>query len=99
MGVCFALRAVGGIASIRRTANHTIAKSDDTDRMMAEQFGRSNGYCHGNRGSVNITDLSAGMLGTVTTWALECPYSPAQTRTSCWMAATRHPMKKCSMTR
>ena len=42
MGVCFALRAVGGIASIRRTADHTIAKGDDTDRMMADLFGFSN---------------------------------------------------------
>ena len=42
MGVCFALRAVDGIASIRRTADHTIAKGDDTDRMMADLFGFSN---------------------------------------------------------
>ena len=68
MGVCFALRAVGGIASIRRTTSHTIAKGDDTDWMMADLFGPSNSYRHGNSGSISITDLtdlSVGMLGIV----------------------------------
>ena len=65
MGVCFALRAVGGIASIRRTTSHTIAKGDDTDWMMADLLGPSNSYCHGNSGSISITDLSVGMLGIV----------------------------------
>jgi pyruvate dehydrogenase E1 component alpha subunit len=31
--------------------------------MMAELFGRSNGYCHGKGGSMHIADFSVGMLG------------------------------------
>ena len=66
MGVCFALRAVGGIAGIRRTTSHTISKGDDTDWMTADLFGPSNSYCHGNSGgSISIPDLSVGMLGIV----------------------------------
>lgn len=30
--------------------------------MMAELFGRSNGYCHGKGGSMHIADFSVGML-------------------------------------
>jgi pyruvate dehydrogenase E1 component alpha subunit len=31
--------------------------------MMAELFGRSNGYCHGKGGSMHIADFRVGMLG------------------------------------
>jgi pyruvate dehydrogenase E1 component alpha subunit len=31
--------------------------------MMAELFGRSNGYCHSKGGSMHIADFSVGMLG------------------------------------
>jgi pyruvate dehydrogenase E1 component alpha subunit len=31
--------------------------------MMAELFGRSNGYCHGKGGSMHIADFQVGMLG------------------------------------
>ena len=44
-------------------AGHTIAKGADLKRMMAELFGRSNGYCHGKGGSMHIADFSVGMLG------------------------------------
>ena len=41
----------------------TIAKGADINLMMAELFGRSNGYCHGKGGSMHIADFSVGMLG------------------------------------
>ncbi len=32
--------------------------------MMAELFGRVDGYCKGRGGSMHIADFAAGMLGT-----------------------------------
>ncbi len=51
------------IASTHRGHGHTIAKGADIKLMMAELFGRSNGYCHGKGGSMHIADFSVGMLG------------------------------------
>ena len=62
MGVCTALRD-DKIVSTHRGHGHTIAKGADLKRMMAELFGRSNGYCHGKGGSMHIADFSVGMLG------------------------------------
>ena len=63
MGVCSALRTTDRIASTHRGHGHTIAKGADINLMMAELFGRSNGYCHGKGGSMHIADFSVGMLG------------------------------------
>ena len=63
VGVCTALRRDDRIASTHRGHGHTIAKGADINLMMAELFGRSNGYCHGKGGSMHIADFSVGMLG------------------------------------
>src|ERR671933_639252 len=63
VGVCSALRRDDKIVSTHRGHGHTIAKGADLKRMMAELFGRSNGYCHGKGGSMHIADFSVGMLG------------------------------------
>jgi pyruvate dehydrogenase E1 component alpha subunit len=63
VGVCTALRRDDRIVSTHRGHGHTIAKGADIRRMMAELFGRSNGYCHGKGGSMHIADFSVGMLG------------------------------------
>ena len=63
MGVCAALRTTDHIASTHRGHGHTIAKGADINLMMAELFGRSNGYWHGKGGSMHIADFSVGMLG------------------------------------
>ncbi len=63
VGVCTALRRDDKIVSTPRGHGHTIAKGADLQRMMAELFGRSNGYCHGKGGSMHIADFSVGMLG------------------------------------
>jgi hypothetical protein len=63
VGVCAALRRDDKIASTHRGHGHTIAKGADIKLMMAELFGRSNGYCHGKGGSMHIADFSVGMLG------------------------------------
>jgi pyruvate dehydrogenase E1 component alpha subunit len=63
VGVCSALRRDDKIASTHRGHGHTIAKGADIKVMMAELFGRSNGYCRGKGGSMHIADFSVGMLG------------------------------------
>src|SRR5919109_3065186 len=63
VGVCTALRRDDKIANTHRGHGHTIAKGADLKLMMAELFGRSNGYCHGKGGSMHIADFSVGMLG------------------------------------
>jgi len=64
VGVCSNLRVDDRITSTHRGHGHTIAESADIRLMMAELFGRSNGYCKGKGGSMHIADFSVGMLGT-----------------------------------
>ena len=63
VGVCTALRRDDKIVSTHRGHGHTIAKGADLTLMMADLFGRSNGYCHGKGGSMHIADFRVGMLG------------------------------------
>jgi pyruvate dehydrogenase E1 component alpha subunit len=64
--------AVGSISTIGSTdyiiGHHrghglTIAKGADLNLMMAEFYGKENGYCRGRGGSMHIADVSGGNLG------------------------------------
>jgi TPP-dependent pyruvate/acetoin dehydrogenase alpha subunit len=63
VGVCAALKKGDYAASTHRGHGHTLAMGADMKRMMAELFGRVDGYCRGKGGSMHIADLSIGMLG------------------------------------
>ncbi|MBV9329363.1 MAG: thiamine pyrophosphate-dependent dehydrogenase E1 component subunit alpha [Chloroflexi bacterium] len=63
VGVCANLRTTDRIVSNHRGHGHCIAKGADIKRMMAELFGRSDGYCRGKGGSMHIADFDVGMLG------------------------------------
>ncbi len=63
VGVCAALRTDDRIVSTHRGHGHCIAKGADVGRMMAELYGRRDGYCKGKGGSMHIADFSIGMLG------------------------------------
>jgi pyruvate dehydrogenase E1 component alpha subunit len=63
VGVCANLRPTDRIVSSHRGHGHCIAKGADIARMMAELFGRRDGYCKGKGGSMHIADFDAGMLG------------------------------------
>src|SRR5437764_10699552 len=63
VGVCTALRPTDRVTSTHRGHGHCIAKGADIKRMMAELFGRVDGYCKGKGGSMHIADFSVGMLG------------------------------------
>jgi TPP-dependent pyruvate/acetoin dehydrogenase alpha subunit len=41
----------------------TIAKGADINLMMAEFYGKANGYCRGRGGSMHIADVAGGNLG------------------------------------
>jgi acetoin:2,6-dichlorophenolindophenol oxidoreductase subunit alpha len=62
-GVCAALRKTDRITSTHRGHSHLIAKGGKLDRMMAELYGKREGYCKGKGGSMHIVDFSLGILG------------------------------------
>jgi TPP-dependent pyruvate/acetoin dehydrogenase alpha subunit len=62
-GVCATLRKDDCITSTHRGHGHVLAKGGDTKRMMAEIFGRSDGYGKGKGGSMHLADLTIGVLG------------------------------------
>lgn len=63
VGVCANLTAADRVTSTHRGHGHCIAKGADIKRMMAELFGRVDGYCKGRGGSMHIADFAIGMLG------------------------------------
>lgn len=62
-GVCAHLTDDDYIMSTHRGHGHTVAKGADVNKMMAEIFGKSTGFCKGKGGSMHIADFSVGMLG------------------------------------
>ena len=62
-GICAHLTDNDWIASTHRGHGHCIAKGLETNRMMAEIFGKIDGLCKGKGGSMHIADFSKGMLG------------------------------------
>lgn len=64
VGVCSALRPDDRITSTHRGHGHLLAKGATVDRMMAELFGRVDGYCRGKGGSMHIVSFDLGIIGT-----------------------------------
>ena len=63
VGVCANLTPADRVTSTHRGHGHCVAKGADIGRMMAELFGRVDGYCKGKGGSMHIADFAVGMLG------------------------------------
>jgi pyruvate dehydrogenase E1 component alpha subunit len=63
VGACSALEENDYITSTHRGHGHCIAKGLDPKVMMAELYGKRDGYCNGKGGSMHIADVDAGMLG------------------------------------
>lgn len=63
VGVCSNLSTADRVTSTHRGHGHCIAKGAEIKKMMAELFGRVDGYCKGKGGSMHIADFSVGMLG------------------------------------
>jgi len=64
VGSCAALRDDDYIASTHRGHGHLIAKGGDLNAMSAEIYFRQTGSNKGFGGSMHITDVSLGILGT-----------------------------------
>lgn len=62
-GIIANLRKDDLITSTHRGHGHMIAKGADINRMAAELYGRTTGYCKGKGGSMHIADFSIGVLG------------------------------------
>jgi acetoin:2,6-dichlorophenolindophenol oxidoreductase subunit alpha len=62
-GVCDVLRASDQITTTHRGHGHCIAKGGEVEGMVAELFGRENGYGKGRSGSMHIADPAVGILG------------------------------------
>lgn len=62
-GVCSRLERDDYITSTHRGHGHCIAKGMTTNRMMAELFGKADGYCGGRGGSMHVADPTLGILG------------------------------------
>ncbi|RJT08023.1 thiamine pyrophosphate-dependent dehydrogenase E1 component subunit alpha [Halococcus sp. IIIV-5B] len=63
VGACAALEEDDYITSTHRGHGHCIAKGLDPKLMMAEVFGKREGYCNGKGGSMHIADVDSHMLG------------------------------------
>lgn len=64
VGVCEALEQTDFMTSTHRGHGHSLAKGAKSDIMMAELFGKKTGYCKGKGGSMHVTDVSLGILGS-----------------------------------
>ncbi|MBP1948398.1 pyruvate dehydrogenase (acetyl-transferring) E1 component subunit alpha [Virgibacillus litoralis] len=62
-GACAVIQEQDKITSTHRGHGHCIAKGADVNKMMAELFGRTTGYCKGKGGSMHIADVEKGNLG------------------------------------
>ena len=65
VGACASLKEGDLITSTHRGHGHCIAKGADPKRMMAELFGKKDGYCKGKGGSMHIASMDIGMLGAM----------------------------------
>ena len=63
VGAIAALEEQDYITSTHRGHGHCISKGLDPYQMMAELYGKRDGYCNGKGGSMHIADVDAGMLG------------------------------------
>ena len=63
LGICMPLTVEDQITSTHRGHGHCIAKGARVDRMFAEFFGKTTGYCKGRGGSMHIADVTMGNLG------------------------------------
>jgi pyruvate dehydrogenase E1 component alpha subunit len=64
VGVCHDLRATDFMTCTYRGHGAVLAKGAPLDRSFAEILGRSTGLCGGKGGSMHLTDISVGALGS-----------------------------------
>jgi acetoin:2,6-dichlorophenolindophenol oxidoreductase subunit alpha len=63
-GFAHAMRGDDWTFATYRGHNHTLARGADPGATMAELLGRANGLLHGKGGSMHLTDVSHGAMGS-----------------------------------
>jgi pyruvate dehydrogenase E1 component alpha subunit len=63
-GVCYALRSSDQVMGSYRSHGLYLAKTGETDHFFAELYGKVTGTAKGKAGSMHLTSLSHGLLGT-----------------------------------
>lgn len=63
VGACKALRPDDYITSTHRGHGHVLAKGSNPDYMLAELYGKIEGYNKGKGGSMHLADVENGILG------------------------------------
>jgi len=63
VGVCANLTDDDYVLGTHRSHGHCLAKGAESDKMMAELFGKATGTCSGKGGSMHVADFSLNMLG------------------------------------
>jgi pyruvate dehydrogenase E1 component alpha subunit len=63
VGVCAGLKSDDYVTSSHRADGHLLAKGADPRRVMAELYGRVDGYCRGKGGSMQLAAAEVGVLG------------------------------------
>jgi len=62
-GVCAHLNDADYITSTHRGHGHLVGKGGDPKLIMAELFGKEEGYCKGRGGSMHVADFGKGVIG------------------------------------
>ena len=64
VGTCMVLRSDDWVISTHRGHGHLLAKGGDPNRLMAELFGKVDGYGGGKGGTQHMADYAVGHLGS-----------------------------------
>ena len=75
VGVCSALEARDTMTCTYRGHGAVLAMGAPLDRSMGEILGKEQGLCHGRGGSMHLTDLSVGALGSFAIVGAHLPFA------------------------
>lgn len=75
VGACSALRPGDTMTCTYRGHGATLAMGAPLDRSMAEILGKAEGLCRGKGGSMHLTDLGVGALGSFAIVGAHLPFS------------------------
>jgi pyruvate dehydrogenase E1 component alpha subunit len=64
VGVCDALKKQDSVLGNHRSHGHYLAKGGNLGRMVSELLGKADGLAHGKGGSMHMTDVEAGFVGS-----------------------------------
>ena len=75
VGACTMLRAGDTMTCTYRGHGAVLAMGAPLDRSMAEILGKANGLCRGKGGSMHLTDVSVGALGSFAVVGAHLPFT------------------------